>query len=45
LTATKPKAVKIKPEVYSRFFKPGSSEKEIEEVIVRALEGYFNTLT
>jgi ParB family chromosome partitioning protein len=41
LPATKPKAVKIKPEVYSRFFKPGSSEKEIEEIIVRALEGYF----
>jgi ParB family chromosome partitioning protein len=41
LPAAKPKAVKIKPEVYSRFFKPGSSEKEIEEVIVRALEGYF----
>jgi ParB family chromosome partitioning protein len=41
LPTVKPKAVKIKPEVYSRFFKPGSSEKEIEEVIVRALEGYF----
>jgi ParB family chromosome partitioning protein len=45
LPTVKPKPVKIKPEVYSRFFKPGSSEKEIEEVIVRALEGYFNTLT
>jgi ParB family chromosome partitioning protein len=42
LPAVKPKAVKIKPEVVSRFFKPGSSEKEIEEVIVRALEGYFS---
>ncbi len=37
----KPKAVKIEHELYSRFFPEGTKSDEIEEIIIRALEIYF----
>jgi hypothetical protein len=40
-SASKRKAVKVKPEVYSRYFKEEISEKEIEETIEKALIAYF----
>jgi ParB family chromosome partitioning protein len=47
-SASKRKAVKVKPEVYSRYFKEDISEKEIEETIDKAVKAYFkkrNNLT
>jgi ParB family chromosome partitioning protein len=40
-SVTKHKAVKVKPEIYSRYFKEEISEKEIENTIEKALEAYF----
>lgn len=37
----KPKPVKLKPAVISRFFSHGESQKDIEETIIKALEAYL----
>jgi ParB family chromosome partitioning protein len=40
-SAIKRKAIKVKPEVYSRYFNDEISEKEIEDTIEKALKAYF----
>lgn len=37
----KPKAVKIKPDVYERYFSEDTEQSEIEDTIEKALELYF----
>lgn len=39
--AGRPKAFRIQDKIISRFFSEGTKEKEIEEIIVAALEEYF----
>lgn len=38
---SKPKPVKLKPAIISRFFSHGESQKDIEEIIIKALEEYL----
>lgn len=38
----KPKAIKVEYDTYSRFFAEGTKTEEIQKVIVKALEAYFN---
>lgn len=38
----KPKAVKVEYDIYSRFFADDTKTEEIQTVIVKALEAYFN---
>ena len=47
LFSDKPKkrAIKINPEIYSRYFKEETDETEIIEVIEKALEYFFNENT
>jgi len=39
---SRPAAIKIKPKVVSKFFRPEQKQSEIEETIVKALELYFS---
>jgi ParB family chromosome partitioning protein len=41
--SNKPVSIKIKPKVISRFFTQEQRTSEIEEVIEKALELYFNS--
>jgi ParB family chromosome partitioning protein len=40
-SVTKCKVIKVKPEIYSRYFKEEISEKEVEDTIEKALKAYF----
>ncbi len=39
----KPKPVKIKSQIIKRYFKPEQDQKEIEDIIEKALDNYFST--
>ncbi len=39
----KQKPVKIKPQIIKRYFKPEQDQKEIEDIIEKALDNYFST--
>jgi ParB family chromosome partitioning protein len=39
----KQKPVRIKPQIIKRYFKPEQDQKEIENIIEKALDNYFKT--
>lgn len=40
----KQKPIRIKPQIIKKYFKPGQKQKEIEEIIEKALDNYFSIL-